>query len=244
MQLVIDIGNTRSRLAVFDKCDLKEMKLVPEITEELLSQTISRFPAVRHGIISSVAGKEEHLSNHLFLNNVNTLILNDSMSLPFINNYETKKTLGNDRLAAVAGACLLYPKKNVLIFDAGTAITIDFKSADEQYRGGNISPGLAMRFKALQQNTARLPLLEPDYKFSLLGRNTRDAIVSGVQQGILFEMNGYIETFEKQYPDIVVIMTGGDAPFFDNMLKKTIFVISDLTLSGLNYILRYNVETE
>lgn len=244
MQLVIDIGNTRSKLAVFDQNDLKDIKIATKITEELLSGIVGEFPAIDRAIVSSVAGEEESISNYLFVNDVNTLILNDSMPLPFINRYETRKTLGKDRIAAVAGACFLYPKKNVLIIDAGTAVTFDFINADEQYLGGNISPGLTMRYKALHEFTARLPLLEPENEFDLLGKSTNGALVSGVQQGIVFEIQGYIENLEKQYPGIVVIITGGDARFFDNILKKTIFVVSDLTLIGLNYIMRYNIETE
>lgn len=241
MNVVIDIGNTRSKLAVFDNGVQKQEKVLSEITETTIEQIFRDFDAVENALVSSVSGEEERIGNYLSGKNINTLILNDSVPLPFINNYETKETLGKDRLAAIAGACFLYPKKNVLVIDAGTAITFDIKSSDEQYLGGNISPGLTMRFKALHQFTARLPLLQPDEKYSLLGKNTNEAIIAGIQQGIIFEMNGYIDQLEKQYPDLVVILSGGDVLFFDKKLKRTIFVVPNLTLIGLNSILNYNL---
>jgi type III pantothenate kinase len=122
-------------------------------------------------------------------------------------------------------------------------VLINYIQNKDEYLGGNISPGLEMRFKALNQFTARLPLLKPEEEFSLIGQSTNEAIINGVQNGLIFEIQGYIQKLEEAYPDLLIIVTGGNAGFFEYLLKKTIFVVSNLTLIGLNTILEYNVQT-
>jgi type III pantothenate kinase len=128
-----------------------------------------------------------------------------------------------------------------MIADMGTAITIDFVSADGKFKGGNISPGMQMRFRALHEFTARLPLVEADPSFPEFGYDTRTALIAGVQQGIIYEINSYIDEFSRAYPACEFILTGGDSAFFVSKLKRSIFAIPELVLKGLNYILEYNI---
>ncbi|HKL32104.1 MAG TPA: type III pantothenate kinase, partial [Tangfeifania sp.] len=162
--------------------------------------------------------------------------------LPIENLYQTKDTLGKDRIAAVVGAFDLYPNTNVLVIDAGTAITFDIINEQGQYLGGNISPGLEMRFKALNKFTGRLPLVRKNDFDNLYGRTTEEAILAGVQHGIVFETDKAIETFKEFYNNLKVIITGGDAIFFDKKLKNSFFVHFNLTALGLNRILEHNGE--
>jgi len=169
------------------------------------------------------------------------MVLSAKTNLPLINLYQTPETLGKDRLAAVIGGISLFPGSNVLVIDAGTAITFDFINKQKEYLGGNISPGLSMRYQALHQFTKQLPLLQKEEDFELLGENTKKAIIRGVQNGIVFEINHYIESLSVKNGNITTILTGGDSNFFDNKLKYPIFVESDLVLMGLNKILKYNI---
>ena len=239
MNLVIDIGNTRIKAAVFDKS-----KLIDSLNDkENLFEFIKKYAGkIQQYMISSVAEMPKNLKKQLKLLKANSHELNSETPLPFKNNYTTKNTLGKDRIAAVAGAYALYPSRNVLIIDAGTALTFDIKTADEEYLGGNISPGLVMRFRALHDYTTHLPLCSKSDTYNIIGENTENAIQNGVLNGAIFEMNGYLETLRNKFDKLVVILTGGDAHFFDNKLKNPIFVISNLTLIGLNIILEYNAE--
>ena len=162
--------------------------------------------------------------------------------LPIENLYETPETLGKDRIAAAVGANELFPDQNLLIIDAGTAITYDLVSEKNQFIGGNISPGLEMRFKALNHFTGKLPLVNYSDDFETVGRNTIDAIRAGVQNGILFEIAQTIDLFNRNYQNLHIIMTGGDSYFFDKKLNYSIFVNFNLTLIGLNRILEHNAK--
>ena len=239
MNLVIDIGNTRIKAAVFEKS-----KLIDSLSSEKnVSGFIEKYDGkIQQYLVSSVAEMPKNLKNQLKLLKAKPFELNPETPLPFKNNYSTKNTLGKDRIAAIAGACALYPSKNVLIIDAGTALTFDLKTAREEYLGGNISPGLAMRFRALHDYTTHLPLYSTSDTYSIIGENTENAIQNGVQNSVIFEVNGYLETLRNKFDKLVVILTGGDVHFFDNKLKNPIFVISNLTLIGLNIILEYNAE--
>jgi type III pantothenate kinase len=243
MNLVIDIGNTRSKLAVFKSDVLVDFKIAENINELFLHQIIFDHPSIERCIISSVTEINDEIANYIVDQKIQVVVLNAETSVPFKNNYLSKDTLGCDRIAAIAGACKLYPGKNVLIIDTGTAVTFDLKDQNEEYLGGNISPGLEMRFKALHHFTAKLPLLNSEPSNSLIGKSTHEAIINGVQNGLVFEIEGYIDELQEKFPDLIVILTGGDVYFFENKLKKTIFVVSNLILTGLNTILEYNVQT-
>jgi type III pantothenate kinase len=240
MNLVIDIGNTRSKLAIFKDCQMVTLKIEETINLKVLETLISEFPLIEQCIISSVSQIKDEIIAYISDRKFPLILLDAETLVPFTNNYSTKETLGRDRIAAIAGACKLFPGKNALVIDAGTAITFDMKDQHEKYLGGNISPGLEMRFKALHHFTANLPLLKSKISASFIGDSTNEAIINGVQNGIIFEMQGYIDSLQLKYPDLLVILTGGDSAFFENKVKRTIFVNSNLILSGLNTILEYN----
>lgn len=238
MNLCIDIGNSLTKTAVFDNDTMVHSATYNQFGKEEFSQINANFP-ISKGIISSVRSEESSSLNEL--NGLKNLIQLDSDTrIPIVNTYQTPQTLGKDRLAAVIGANYLYPSKNILVIDAGSAITFDFINAKGEYLGGNIAPGLSMRFKALNHFTSKLPLLSPTENFPLLGRNTSEAIVSGVQNSIIFETDTYINELGKVYDRMITLVTGGDSKFFDNKLKNTIFVIPNLVLIGLNRILNFN----
>jgi type III pantothenate kinase len=241
MNLIIDRGNTLNKMAVFENGKQLNDTVIAEKWEEPLATLLSHYPEVDKALLSSVVTDNKALLTYLQTKHIQTQVLSEQSRLPFTNHYTTPHTLGKDRLAAVAGAYTLYPDRPVLVIDAGTAITFDFKDAQNQYWGGNISPGLTMRFNALHQLTSKLPLIEPGQPNSFMGLSTTEAIQNGVQNGLIFEVEGYIERFSEQHSQLVVILTGGNAHFFDNKLKKTIFVVSNLTLLGLNTILNTNV---
>jgi type III pantothenate kinase len=168
--------------------------------------------------------------------------MDPGLQFPFRIAYQTPETLGKDRLAAIVGAYTKFPKQNVLVIDAGSAVTYDILTDQEEYVGGNISPGLEMRYKALHQFTGRLPLVTPEITGNTYGRTTREAINEGVLQGMLYEVEGYIARWQKIYEDLKIILTGGDANFFEKKLKNGIFVNLNLVTNGLNTILNINVQ--
>lgn len=242
MQLCIDIGNTMTKTALFSGQDLICKSSSPRIDPAEIRQIKTKWPEIEEAILCSVRPENRELINYLKNNFRYLLVFDQETALPFVNLYKTKNTLGKDRLAAVAGANNNFPGRNVLVVDAGTAITYDLIDKSGRYLGGNISPGLTLRFKALHEFTGKLPLVKPRQEFRLLSDKTEDAIAGGVQSGILFEMEGYIGSLKKKYRDLIVIFTGGDAKYFVKKLKSSIFVDPDLVITGLNRILIYNVK--
>ncbi|MBP1667875.1 MAG: pantothenate kinase [Bacteroidetes bacterium] len=241
MNLVIDIGNSTVKTGCFNKGEMISSAVEVDFTPQKAAELIRRF-RVRKCIVSSVRDHDEPLME-ILRNNVPFLIdLSHTTPLPFKNLYHTPEWLGKDRIAAAAGAYAAYPGAHALIIDMGTAITLDILTSKSEYIGGNISPGLVMRFRALHAFTSRLPMFEKDAFSADPGTDTRSAIISGVQKGILYEINGYVDHFSGTYPELKVILTGGDAEFFADKLKKPIFLIPNLVLSGLNYILDYNAK--
>lgn len=168
------------------------------------------------------------------------MFLNSKTKVPLINKYSTPKTLGFDRIAAAVGANFLIPNSNLIIIDIGTALTIDFVNDKNEYIGGNISLGIDMRFKALNEFTDKLPLIKKDDKRSLIGTSTETAIRNGVMNGIAYEIEGVINKLEEDFTNINTFLTGGDAFFFDKLYKNNIFANANLVLIGLNRILEYN----
>jgi type III pantothenate kinase len=166
--------------------------------------------------------------------------LNQELPQVFSNAYATPKTLGNDRIALVSAASKLYPSQNVLVIDVGTCITFDIINSENQYLGGAISPGLQMRYRALNTFTENLPLLEPQEEVNLIGNTTMMSMHSGVIFGIISEIDGVISMYKSQYKDLTIILTGGDSVFLCKRLKNSIFANSNFLLEGLNYILEFN----
>lgn len=242
MNLIIDIGNTQNKYAVFDNNKVIEAWNVHIMGISEWKLKLKTFTEVKHSILSSVyEGNFLTIIRKSLTKKLGLIELSHTTPVPINNKYQTPETLGNDRLANAVGATIIFPKKNVLIIDMGTCIKYDFIDKKKNYHGGAISPGLQMRFKALKQFTYKLPLIESSKKFSLTGNSTEQSILSGVQNGIIFEINGMIAEYEKKNNELKVILTGGDAPFFANHLKSSIFAAPNLTLQGLNEILNYNV---
>ncbi len=238
MNLVIDIGNSMTKTAVFENKKL----IIEEIYEVFSKKNLEIFlshHSIKASILSSVTSSHDEIKEEL--KRISFFVeLNSATSLPIKNHYKTPATLGNDRLANVVGANALFPEKNVLVIDAGTCLKFDFINSRDEYLGGAISPGLLIRYKALHQFTGRLPLLEPKENVKLTGDSTADSIHSGVVNGMIAEINGIVHQYDELSENLQLILCGGDARYFSNQLKNNIFAAPYLTLQGLNEILLYN----
>lgn len=240
MNLIIDVGNSFVKLAVFNDDKIVHKDVVEK--EFLLKQIRylkKSYSKIKKAIISSV-GKLNEKDVKAIKKSFDLTILNAETKLPFSNLYSTPKTLGVDRIALVCASVYQFPKNNALIIDAGTCITYDFVTDKNDYLGGAISPGIRMRYKSLNNLTANLPLLDTEIPENIIGYSTNQSIHSGVINGVLKEIDGVIEQYEQEYPDLTVILTGGDANFLSKQLKSSIFANSNFLLEGLNYILQFN----
>lgn len=238
MNLVVDCGNTRIKVGLFEDHELIQNKSFLNLSD------LKNFIAATksdHILVSSVNDDPNEILSSSTSKGIK-ISLNTSLSLPVRVAYLTPKTLGVDRIAAVCGAQDLFPGKTCLIIDAGTCITYELLDAQGVYHGGAISPGIAMRFEAMHTFTARLPLVKSIDIIDLIGNTTETCMQSGVMNGVLEEVRGFIRQYQSLYPELTVIMCGGDYPFFENKLKPAIFVAPELVLIGLNRILRYHVE--
>jgi type III pantothenate kinase len=247
MNLVIDQGNTYTKFGVFDKGNLIHFYSSKKLDQAIVSPLLTNYN-VENIILSSVKKTYTDTSETAKYFNINSytrfIILDNNTPLPIINNYKTPETLGKDRIAALVGASQYYRGNPKLVIDAGTAITIDYLNEKNEFEGGNISPGIQTRFNSLHQNTNQLPLLKIEPKTAFLGKNTKEAICSGVQNGVTFEIDQYINHFSTINNNTKTILTGGDADFFAKNLKNPIFVDLNLVLTGLNTILEYNAQAK
>lgn len=240
MNLIIDIGNTRVKAALFKENQLFELRIFESVSE-LLSD-LSFIKQAQNAIIGSVVD-DLTLFYSALDSIIPTLIFTHQTKIPLLNLYHSASTLGSDRLAAAVGANMLYPSKDVLVIDAGTCIKYNFTNSQNEYLGGAISPGIQMRLNALEHFTSKLPLIELDENFDeLIGRNTQGSILSGVLNGSLAEIDGLINDYKIQFPEIICILTGGNTEFLAKRLKNSIFTHQNLVLKGLNDILNYNLE--
>ncbi len=230
------------KTAVFSDSVLVYKKQWTDIGNNELNEIRSGYPEIENVILCSVRADNQDIINALRNLFPYLLVLDEDTAIPIENMYKTKSTLGKDRLAAVIGANNIFPGRNVLVVDAGTAITYDMIDEFNRYLGGNISPGMSLRFMSLHKFTGKLPLVTQKNNIRLLANNTEDAIASGVQNGIVFEIESYIDRLKEQFRDLAIIFTGGDSKYFDKKLKSTIFVDPNLIFTGLNRILNYNVE--
>ncbi len=240
MNLVIDAGNTSTKLAVFRK---KELLFHSTTDADGFHKTVkdifSKFPDISHALVASVGllSKRELDVLAIFCK---VELLTSVSKVPFKNSYASPDTLGVDRIALATAAFYNYPHTNVLVIDAGTCITYDMVNDYGEYLGGAISPGLRMRYRSLNEHTARLPLLDPSPFVELIGNTTEKSIHSGVIYGTCKEIDGVIAEYHSRFEHLTVILTGGDGQFLSNRLKNTIFANSNFLLEGLNYLLDYN----
>ena len=242
MNLVIDIGNNYFKLAVFGNEALIFSKSgKTSVLEESIPRLIDDFPKIKFSLISNVSDlSDSSIKIILRKKNIKIYDFDSSLKLPFIVNYKTMETLGNDRLAVVAASVKLYPDSNNIIIDAGTCLTADFISDKNIYLGGMISPGIDMRYKSLKDYTARLPKLEKSPHFKFPADSTTGSMHAGVIGGVINEILGFIDQLTSEYENINVILTGGDAEFLSKTLKITIFANQNFILEGLNSILNLN----
>ena len=243
MNLIIDIGNTRTKLAFFQKNTLIEKANFDTLTLDALSAKV-RGQNIE-GVIMSVSGQDTEGVDTWLSDNFYFIKLNHETPLPIKNQYETPQTLGKDRLAAAVAAHYLFPNTTSLVIDGGTALTYNM-SDKGSFLGGNIAPGLVMRLKALHHFTAKLPLVARNNEGfdaqNMIGRNTEQAILNGVQLGILAEIEGIVARFSRHYDALQVIITGGDGVFLkDNLNINNIIYEPNLVLIGLNQILNHNL---
>ena len=239
MDLVIDIGNTLQKLAVFsDEGVLLNLFSEKKLSISFLENLFCQYP-IERAIVSSV--REDDNSSLRWLEKKTQLIrFSSNCRLPIRLQYATPETLGTDRIANAVGANTLYPNKNVLSIMAGTCLVADFVNEKGEYLGGSIAPGMRMRFKALSQFTARLPLVEPENIDFFVGDSTQNSILSGVMNGIIQEINGIIRQYSRHYSPLKVILSGGDAELLQNSIKKRIFAAQNPILIGLHKILKLN----
>jgi len=240
MNLIIDIGNTRAKLAVFqqDKIIFK-ISVAHKNLLEKVKKILKTNPLIEFAILSSVDifTKEEEKELRLL---IKLIVLTKDTVIPFQNLYATPTTLGVDRIALIAATAMQYPKENVLVIDSGTCITYDFLNVNNEYLGGAISLGLSSRYEALHNLTANLPLLKPNDPDFFIGNSTQNSIHSGVVNGLLHEIDGVIGDYLLNYSKLTVILTGGDAVFLSKRLKSSIFAKPNFLLEGLNMILEIN----
>ncbi len=240
MNLIIDVGNTRIKTAVFSNKELIHTEnFTTENFLEKLSEIIENHNC-KNAIISTVGDIEKTKIKELHTI-INLMELNSNTNIPFKNKYSTPKSLGVDRIALVAAAVFKYPNTEVLIIDAGTCITFDFVDGKGSYHGGSISPGIKMRYKSLHEFTENLPLLEPENRIQLIGNSTESSIHSGVINGVINEIDSTINQYRKKNKDLTVVLTGGDVNFLANKLKNGIFANPNFLIDGLNAILIHNL---
>ncbi len=237
MQLVLDIGNTRVKVALYEGVVQQLYAVTEAFSMEWLDQQL-RGNAVKKGILSATGEIPEWLPAFL-TRHMKWYELSHETPLPFINGYQSPDTLGRDRVAGLAGALALGYKPPLLVIDAGTCITIDLLDGQKLFVGGSISPGMQMRLEAMHTFTHRLPLIAMDEDAVLPGTDTRSALTAGAQMGAVCEIEGQIARYKDLYPKLNVVLTGGDMDFLVRRLKSAIFAHADLVLAGLNYILNH-----
>jgi type III pantothenate kinase len=240
MDLVIDLGNTNQKLAVFEQGKLVDLQQFPLLTQKTVREFTRPHPGIGHCILSSVVAHRASLSRFLSAR-YRFIELGDTTPVPLVNRYRTTGTLGRDRLAAAVAGRNQFPGNNVLVINTGTCITYDFVNANNEYLGGAISPGITMRFRALHTFTGKLPLVPFRDRDILTGTDTPDSILSGVLTGALAEVEGITERYRGKYPDLKVILSGGDQKYFDKRLKISIFALPNIVIHGLQQILDFNV---
>lgn len=239
MLLAIDIGNSQIKGAVFKHNTISDTFIFAYSEwQKKIENIFEQYPLLSHLIVSSVGKLSE--DDFLWIDKkIQFFFVSRQMKFPFTNLYKTPDTLGVDRMVLASGAVLKYPKTNRLVIDAGTAITYDFVDAMDNYLGGAISPGLRLRYKALNDYTAKLPYLEKTEEDFFIGQNTSESIHSGVVNGVIHEIEGFIDRYRTTYENFIIILTGGDTDFLAKRLKSTIFANQNFLLESLNDLYQF-----
>jgi type III pantothenate kinase len=243
MNLIVDIGNSFIKVALVDGGNVISTQRLTFDEGVDVESLMATYPSLQRAIVASSGVDTSQIASQLRCAGLKVLEMTSLTPIPIGNDYLSPQTLGVDRLAAAVGVVKCMGYEDCLIIDFGTAITIDLVEGGV-FRGGNISPGMRTRFRALHDYTQRLPECEPTDEVLALGRTTSQAIEQGVMQGIVNEIEGYISAFSKKNAKITLILTGGDAKFFVKRIKNTIFAKCDAVVLGLNTILEYNANIE
>lgn len=239
MNICIDIGNTHTKVGVFNQSDLVESIAVEHLLDETITQFLLKHN-ITHSIISRVGANNQSLQN-ILAQKTKALVLTAATPVPFENLYATPQTLGVDRIALAAAATNYITENNVLVVSCGTCVTFEFVNRKAQYLGGAISPGLNMRLQAMSHFTEKLPLLHFTEPGHFNGNSTETCMQSGAYIGMLEEIKGRISLYETEFGTTELLLSGGDCFLFEKHLKKSVFAHPYLTLFGLNKILTYNV---
>ncbi|MDA8630035.1 type III pantothenate kinase [Flavobacteriaceae bacterium] len=239
MNLVIDIGNTAVKVYLFKNNVIIKREV---LSENALIQYLKLIAIddIRNIICSSVTKSYKDQLSKIFKNSNYFDFSDNNLKIPFTNNYETKKSLGQDRIGLISSAVLKFQDQNSLVIDMGTCITYDFIDSQNIYHGGAISPGIRMRYSSFSNYTSNLPLLKFQDITKIIGANTEESLHIGINNGIVGEINQYINSLKKSYSEFNVIITGGDSIFLLNKIKNAIFADQDFLASGLNYIIKLN----
>jgi len=244
MLLAIDVGNTRIKYAVFEHDIIVAQDFFKKETlEDSLKKILKELPKITDLTVASVG----NVSKEVFLSvskSLNFHFISHNDAFPFKNQYATPHTLGIDRMVLSAGAVLKYPKQDRLVIDAGTCVTYDFVDSENNYLGGAISPGIRLRYESMHNFTAKLPLLSKSEPIAVTGNSTNQSIHSGVINGIVFEIDGFIDSYKERYPNFIIILTGGDADFLAKRLKNTIFAHSNFLLESLSQTFQYKIKND
>ncbi len=239
MLLAIDVGNTRVKYAVYEHNTCIDNGFFDKLTLKTnIEKILFQFKEIKNMVIASVSDVEKKAFLK-FENKIFVHFIHHEDRFPFVNKYETPKTLGIDRMVLAAGAVINFPKQNILVIDAGTCITYDFIDENNNYLGGAISPGIRLRYESLHNYTAKLPLLTKELPNHFIGNNTTQSIHSGIVNGIINEIEGFIANYESQFSKFIIILTGGDTDFLAKRLKNTIFANPNFLLESLKDIFYY-----
>ncbi len=240
MNLIVDAGNTKIKLAIFRRRTLiYDEPVGQDDFVDAIKRIFKKHPKINQAIVSNVGAltKEQIKVVSVFCK---THELSYKSKTPFKISYTSPQTLGVDRIALITAAYYSSPHSNTLVIDAGSCITFDIINDFDEYLGGAISPGVEMRYTAMNKQTANLPALEKAAVIDFIGNSTENCMHSGVVNGISNEIDGVINQYKSRFKDLTVILTGGDAQFLSKRLKNTIFADSKFLLKGLNYLLEYN----
>lgn len=237
MNIAVDFGNTAAKVGIFRDERLHDKHL---FQDPAALRTFLESYHAENIIVSSVSHPAEEVLSWSVARG-KKIALSHQLPLPIKILYVTPQTLGVDRIAAVCGAAEIFPNQDCLVIDAGTCITYEFIDHHGHYYGGGISPGITMRFEAMHGFTSRLPLVQPAHLAPLVGDSTESSMQSGVINGVRAEVDGIIQKYLDQYPNLKAMLCGGDVAFFENQLKQPIFVSPDLVLIGLNRILHHHI---
>jgi type III pantothenate kinase len=244
MVLTIDVGNTRIKGAVFEGYNTIEFFIFSkDEIQEKVETILKKYEKVMHLVVASVGSIDKN-SFLYFQKELDVWFVSHEDAYPFINNYATPKTLGIDRMVLAAGATLQFQGQNRLIIDAGTCVTYDFVDQNDVYHGGAISSGLRLRYESLHNFTEKLPLLTLESPKDFIGDSTAEAIHSGVVNGLVYEINGFVDEYQSKYSNFIIILTGGDTEFLAKRLKNTIFANSNFLLESLNQIFQYKIKND